>query len=1227
MRVLTGEIIYDGDGNALVTSAAQVDPTAVVQRFVRLYDHNDTADATAYGSDSIAGGAGSDVIFGQMGNDDIQGDGSVIDIEGRVTVNARVTRVSVEDLAGAGTDGDDYIEGNGGNDLIFGNLGQDDLIGDNSDQFSLIAPAMRPAGSDTIFGGAGTRLVRNDIGAEPDDCDVTVDGQSRDADVILGDNGNIYRLVGTNGQPGTPAAFLSFNYDDSAAGHKIIPRAFVLLDYTQGVRGANDRGTDDLLHGEAGNDTIHGMTGNDVAFGEGQDDDIYGGSGYDRLYGGTGTDGILGDDGKIRTSRNGLIESLNNVFEVSDQTLLTIPGPFVGAVVNITGEIQKTVDLAAFELGSADVIYGGLGCDFLHGGAGDDAISGAEAEREFYTEAPQTQAALGYDPANPLGYDPLSRKLAEYNAEEPRTKIENFLLNFDTYRIDESTGALIQVAGESIKNHDGSDRIFGDTGNDWLVGGTGADRMFGGRGDDYLNADDNMDTNGGLNDGPDATLFADADFAYGGAGLDVLMANTGGDRLFDWTGEFNSFIVPFSAFGAPTVNRLLSPHVKAFIQALGTGEGADPTIFEPNGELGLVDQDDPDWNDQHGGPRDPQPGNIGGVHRDTQGAPEDMDSPPDCGCDFNIPVIAGVSIVKAVNGEDANVGSGPLIAVGSTVTWTYQVRNTGDLTLTNVRLVDDAGTSANTADDFEPVAVTVVVGDTTFNVGDVDRDNQLDANEIWLYTATGKAMAGAYVNLAQVTALDLAGVQHSDIDPAHYYGYGSVTASIRIENAINASDPTRPTVAEDADAAPGPTLQVDTPITWTYLVFNDGADAIRINSIRDNGGTAGSSTAADDFTPTPVLNAGFNVGDTNLDNLLDPGEVWRFTSAGTGTYLAGVGAHKNVVTVKGTINGTSLTVQDDDPVNYFGSRTSSVVDVKIEKAVNAVNPNAPTAYEDADFATGPVVPVGSTVVWTYQLFNTGNVATSVQSLRDDAGTPDNLGDDFTPAAVLSAGFNVGDIDRDNLLDVSEVWLYRATGTAGAGQYTNQATITVIDQISRATATSTDVANHFGSAAGVQVVKAVNAVNPAAPTTAEDANNPAAPVNVAAGSTVVFSYAVTTTTNDSLRNVNLIDDAGTIGFTGDDFVPSAVLAVGTSNNVGDVNHNNLLDKGETWLYSATLLIADGAYTNYATVSAVNNRTSAAVRDDDPANVFGALTPDRCREGYQCHRFRQPDSGRR
>jgi Ca2+-binding RTX toxin-like protein len=588
VRTLTGSTLYDAAGNPLVGAAAQNDPAGHPERSITLFDHSFTPLPNTSGDDDIAGGAGDDMIFGQLGNDALQGDGST-------SLNVWAGNASAEDFAGAGSDGDDYIEGNGGNDLIFGDLGQDDLIGGSSDLYSLATRDLRPDGRDRIFGGAGTRTGRFDSG------DTSTRGHARDADVILGDNGDIFRLVDVKG------AFLRFNYDNYDAGLRIIPRAFRLLDYTPGGNGqaanahadaANDLGAADLLVGEGGDDIVHGQTGNDVIFGNGQDDDLYGGAGHDRIYGGNGEDGILGDDGNIQTSRNGLVEPLNGLVSPNAQISINPNGPFVGSVEFIAGRLLKTASLTPLTAGGNDIIYGGLGDDFIHGGAGNDAISGSEALPEFYNTADNTNT-------DPLRYDPATRKLAAYDANNPLTKISGFLLNFQA----------ADAAGAKID--DGKDRLFGDDGHDWLVGGTGKDRMFGGNGDDLLNGDDNQDTNNGLNNSPDAPAFADGDFAFGGLGLDVLIANTGNDRLYDWKGEFNSFLVPFSAFGAPTVNRAASPAIIDFLRDLGRASGADQSFADATGELGL------DKSGDNGGPRDPQPGNIGGSQRDTQGAPED----------------------------------------------------------------------------------------------------------------------------------------------------------------------------------------------------------------------------------------------------------------------------------------------------------------------------------------------------------------------------------------------------------------------------------------------------------------------------------------------------------------------------------------------------------------------------------------------------------------------------
>ena len=637
-RALLGATIYDDFGNPLI-GGIWFDPNPFnEERAVQLFDHSSTATPGANGDDVIAGGPDDDVIFGQLGNDWIQGDGSAINDDGVITIDVVRTRQSVEDIGGAGTDGRDYIEGNGGDDTIFGGLGQDDLIGGSSSLYSLTTPDLRTNGRDTIFGGAGTRLERNTLG------DTSPIGHARDADVILGDNGNIYGLIGTFGIGSVgviSSAYLTFNYDIYSGITRIIPRAYQFLDYTQGSGSPTDLVGDDLLHGEDGDDTVHGMGGNDVIFGEAHDDDLYGGTGYDRIFGGTGEDGILGDDGKFLTSRNGMTEPLNGLFTPNLFDRVELGDGFTGSFLAWPDRLKKEARLANWTAGGNDIIYGGLGDDWLHGGAGDDAISGAEAMREWYNELPQT------DP-NPLRYNADLGRFEWWDPNDPRAKIEGFFLNFDAYVIHEDTGHLVLVGGLFVRpdllrrsfavingvpvpSNDGLDHLFGDNGNDWLVGGTYFDRMFGGWGEDLMNLDDNLETNGGRNDRPEDDLwFRQGDFAFGGADRDIFIGNSGQDRMIDWQGDFNAFYVPFEEFGPPTIYRFFSPLFPPFIRALAFAGGTDSTLtpFEPFDEPAIIPPGvDPDNPDQTGPPRFPQPGNVPGVpHDDVRG------TNPDCVC-------------------------------------------------------------------------------------------------------------------------------------------------------------------------------------------------------------------------------------------------------------------------------------------------------------------------------------------------------------------------------------------------------------------------------------------------------------------------------------------------------------------------------------------------------------------------------------------------------------------
>ena len=92
--------------------------------------------------------------------------------------------------------------------------------------------------------------------------------------------------------------------------------------------------------------------------------------------------------------------------------------------------------------------------------------------------------------------------------------------------------------------------IFGDLGNDWLVGGTGKDTISA-AGATTCSTPTTSSPRTARSTTPPDTHARYEDRAYGGAGLDILIGNTGGDRLIDWVGEFNSYIVPFARSASP----------------------------------------------------------------------------------------------------------------------------------------------------------------------------------------------------------------------------------------------------------------------------------------------------------------------------------------------------------------------------------------------------------------------------------------------------------------------------------------------------------------------------------------------------------------------------------------------------------------------------------------------------------------------------------------------------
>jgi len=286
--------------------------------------------------------------------------------------------------------------------------------------------------------------------------------------------------------------------------------------------------------------------------------------------------------------------------------------------------------------------------------------------------------------------------------------------------------------------------------------------------------------------------------------------------------------------------------------------------------------------------------------------------------------VPAVNIVKFVNGQDADSATGPHVAAGSTVTFTYVVTNTGNVALANVAVTDDK------------------LGPISSFTGDTNSNGLLDLTETWTYTATATALAGQQTNVGTVTAADSTNITSTvtDNNPANYFGDAPAINIIKFVNG------------QDADTTPGPHVSAGSTVTFTYVVTDTG-----------NVPLANVTVADDKLGPITSF-----TGDTNGNGLLDLTETWTYTA----TAIASPGQQTNVgtATAQDANNPPGTTVTDNNPANYFGDAPA----ISIVKFVNG---------QDANTATGPHLATCSTVTFTYVVTNTGNVPLANVAVADD----------------------------------------------------------------------------------------------------------------------------------------------------------------------------------------------------------------------------------------------------
>lgn len=660
------------------------------------------------------------------------------------------------------------------------------------------------------------------------------------------------------------------------------------------------------------------------------------------------------------------------------------------------------------------------------------------------------------------------------------------------------------------------------------------------------------------------------------------LGDAGGDNIIDIL--LPSETVTCSGTGTATTG-----------QYSNTATVSGPALTPPSGCA--CDPDDPTtW------PTDPDDGY--GQMVDDNGDPVTVDDEDDShyfGAD------PSVDIEKDTNGDQADTPNGPIIAEGDPVTWTYVILNDGNTALAPATVTDSEGVSISCDLD----------GDGTFESNNVIP--LLVAGASVTCEGTGVSTGGQYSNTATIVGppvlpdpatcgcdlddpstwptelVDYSPVLDEDGEPfqnvddkddSHYFG---ATPAIDIEKDTNGIQ---------ADTPIGPYLPTDGPVTWTYVVENTGNTALTNAEVSDDQGVVVSCDIDDDGS----------FDGTNTIPFLVPGD--QVTCEGTGTAVAGQYTNNATVTgdpampdpatcgcdlddptswPSGSTNPEAFSplldgegnpvdpVDDEDPSHYWGVDPG----LDVEKSTNGV---------DADTVTGPQVPVGDPVTWTYDVANTGNTALTNVVVTDDQGVTVNC-----------------DVDGDGVLDDSNVIPFLAhgasvvcegTGISTSGQYTNNASVTgdpVVpdpatcgcdlddpttwptepgDYITPTdpdgnpipSADDNDASHYFGTGPGIDIEKDTNG---------EQADTPVGP-QIPVGDPVTWTYVVTNIGNTVMANATVTDSQGVIvdcdvdsdgAFDGTNIVPliqpgAGITCQGTGLSTGGQYTNNASVSGDS-----------------------------------------------------------------
>ena len=261
-----------------------------------------------------------------------------------------------------------------------------------------------------------------------------------------------------------------------------------------------------------------------------------------------------------------------------------------------------------------------------------------------------------------------------------------------------------------------------------------------------------------------------------------------------------------------------------------------------------------------------------------------------------------VSVDGGVTWQDADAPPGPDVDLDGQVSFRFVVTNSGDVPLSSLTLTDSA-----------------------LDVSGCVLPESLGPGAFFECTVGPLAVVqGQHSNTATASGA-FEGSAATDTDSAHYFG--GDRPSIDVEKLVSIDGGA---TWEDADSAPGPSVEVGADVSFRFVVTNDGNVAL------------GSLSLGDDT---------LDVSSCAPPDALDPGASFE---CAVGPLPAAEGQHTNTATASGSFEGT--VVSDTDAANYLGGEEELPVVIVIEGPVAAININIITIY-DFDIELDPDDPI------------------------------------------------------------------------------------------------------------------------------------------------------------------------------------------------------------------------------------------------------------------------------